>query len=634
MFAIRIPIESPKERLRHGVQVDDGVCGLLIRNGTVEAELSPGYNEMTTFLGRLFGGSKPSGTLEAIVVTTQPVDVLVDFGPRSGIRTRDSVPLEGAVMLTVEVGDLNTFRRSMFSYGVELVRDDELAKDVVARVGEVLRRHAGARSVEAIAGDLDARSVLEAELGKELPLLFQRSGLKLCGVKDVRFSGAELDRCQTQAEDLGSTERDNQWAVEKRRLTQTGELSRIQDESEFNERVAEISYAFGLNQKERDYLMALKDIHHQGELGVAAARAKGSVQLVETELELTRRRMKAESEREQDEYDLALADRLRKGNIALKRELDQVKADAQRRELDNQAAFVNSISSAPVHALLAVTDPEKGKLIVEAVRAMNPEPRVLMQPTDASGRMFIPRYASSFMDLAHRLVHGVGVVVVQLPGGKLKACGTAWIAKGHGVLVTNAHVAEPVLQAYEEARLSSCVMFPGGSLAISGIELHPRYQAGDRLQILPGYDVAVLQVQGSLPHEGLPVASRAKALSLMQAQPVAYLGYPGEGLAGGGVNLDRPKAMAKPGHITALTDWLLRDVPSENAQLVQHDIGVAGGASGSPLLNDEGEVVGIVSAGNMQVSVDAQTQAVVRSPSAAMVNFAQRIDVLTDWAGW
>jgi len=634
VFAIRIPIESPNERLRHGVQVDEGVVGLLLRNGIIEAQLNPGYNEMTTFLGRLFGGGKPAGTLEAIVVTTQAVDVLVDCGPSTGLYTRDRVALEGAVMLTVELDDLPSFQRTMVPYGTELVRDDDLGLSVVSRVGEVLRKHAGRLSLQELATDLDTRSTLEAALGQELPRLLQLSGLKFGGVKDARFSGGHLDRLRDQLEDLSTTEHDNTWSAEKRRLTLSGELTRIHDETEFNEKVAELTHRYCLTQKERDHLLTMREIDFKGQQEEATANTTGHVQVVKTTWEIKRKSLEAEWEREQDMKDLEMARQMREWQLQQKEQLEHQKAEARRRELEDKSRYINSISGASIHAVLSVTDPEQGRLIVESVRAMNPEPRVIMQPASVCGPAFAPRYAASFMDLAHRLVHGVGVVVTQMPGGKLKACGTAWIVKGRGVLVTNAHVAEPVLQAHEEAGLSSCVMFPGGTYVITGLEMHPRYQNGASDQILPGFDVAVLQVNGHLPHEGLPLATRAKAVSLKQLQPVAYLGYPGEGLAGGGVNLERPQAMAKPGHITALTDWLLRASRPEDTHLVQHDIGVAGGASGSPLLDESGEVVGIVSAGNMQVNVDTKTQAVVRSPSAAMVNFAQRVDVLSDWTGW
>src|SRR5687768_2691532 len=56
IFAMRIPIETPADRLRHGIQVDEGVRGALYRNGVFKEELGPGYHTMTSFWERLTGG--------------------------------------------------------------------------------------------------------------------------------------------------------------------------------------------------------------------------------------------------------------------------------------------------------------------------------------------------------------------------------------------------------------------------------------------------------------------------------------------------------------------------------------------------------------------------------------------------
>ena len=53
-------------------------------------------------------------------------------------------------------------------------------------------------------------------------------------------------------------------------------------------------------------------------------------------------------------------------------------------------------------------------------------------------------------------------------------------------------------------------------------------------------------------------------------------------------------------------------------------------ASGSPIFNANGEVVGILSAGNIIGQINLETGKPARAPSAVLVNFAQRIDVLRD----
>jgi hypothetical protein len=57
---------------------------------------------------------------------------------------------------------------------------------------------------------------------------------------------------------------------------------------------------------------------------------------------------------------------------------------------------------------------------------------------------------------------------------------------------------------------------------------------------------------------------------------------------------------------------------------IEHSLPSTGGASGSPIVNARGEVVAILSGGNIIPSEVCPQQ-----PNAAQVNFAQRIDVLT-----
>ncbi|MFZ4763330.1 MAG: hypothetical protein ACOYMN_00140 [Roseimicrobium sp.] len=63
-------------------------------------------------------------------------------------------------------------------------------------------------------------------------------------------------------------------------------------------------------------------------------------------------------------------------------------------------------------------------------------------------------------------------------------------------------------------------------------------------------------------------SATTERFSFRPLQAIAYLGYPAEGLIGGGVSLERPKAMAHAGHISALTNWLMRDASVADTRLV------------------------------------------------------------------
>jgi hypothetical protein len=111
---------------------------------------------------------------------------------------------------------------------------------------------------------------------------------------------------------------------------------------------------------------------------------------------------------------------------------------------------------------------------------------------------------------------------------------------------------------------------------------------------------------------------------------VAYLGFPMEGMNGGGVDPENPVANMQSGIITSTSDYWLSKVPFEQSLLLSHNLAAAGGSSGSPIFNARGEVVGVLSAGNINLQFDKESGLPTRTPSAVLINFAQRIDILRD----
>ena len=83
------------------------------------------------------------------------------------------------------------------------------------------------------------------------------------------------------------------------------------------------------------------------------------------------------------------------------------------------------------------------------------------------------------------------------------------------------------------------------------------------------------------------------------------------------------------GFISSLTDVFMCRTDPAHRLLIQHSVPVTGGASGSPLIDPSGKVIGIVNGGNTSVmkSEDSATGK-TRTPNAALINFAQRVDLL------
>jgi|AGTN01.1.fsa_nt_gi FHA domain. len=225
--------------------------------------------------------------------------------------------------------------------------------------------------------------------------------------------------------------------------------------------------------------------------------------------------------------------------------------------------------------------------------------------------------------------------------------GTAFVVD-HGVLVTSAHVAEQFADMGEGLTM---VVRAGGSpvrdIEVAKATLHPHYQlfedawhaygplaagaGGTSRPIVEagGYDVALLHV---VPEDAdalgppLPLAADADLRGMEPGNSVGYLGFPMESAALGGVNPDDPEAQLQIGRLTALTDFFLVKSDSGDRHLLQHSLPVQGGASGAPLLDQRGQVVGVVSGGNL-VEINPQG---TRVPTGIGVNFAQRADLVRE----
>jgi hypothetical protein len=166
-----------------------------------------------------------------------------------------------------------------------------------------------------------------------------------------------------------------------------------------------------------------------------------------------------------------------------------------------------------------------------------------------------------------------------------------------------------------------------------GAKTHPRYNpAAEDPQDQIAYDVGILEVEQEAPVHFV-MAGGAELDRLMAGQRLAYLGFPVESLLGDNVNLAHPIASMQSGIVVAVSDFRYGDSGSAGNWLLRHNLPAAGGASGSPLFDPDGRVVGILSAGNIAGSLaqDSDGKArLVRTPSAALINFAQRVDLIQD----
>ena len=163
----------------------------------------------------------------------------------------------------------------------------------------------------------------------------------------------------------------------------------------------------------------------------------------------------------------------------------------------------------------------------------------------------------------------------------------------------------------------------GESLPVTGVQIHPRYKANGADFKNAEFDVAILTTSKNAPTY-FRLAGTDVLYNLAQGQKIAYLGFPMEGLLDdGALNIEKPEATFKSGTVNKITDFNnVHGDPKNNRSLV-HDIPTVGGASGSPIFLDNGEVVAVLWGGNHNFDENGR-----RTASAAQHNFAVRIDSL------
>ena len=250
------------------------------------------------------------------------------------------------------------------------------------------------------------------------------------------------------------------------------------------------------------------------------------------------------------------------------------------------------------------------------------------------------------------------VYMVLLDGiGARSPIGTAWVVdRKRGLLATCAHV------AHGSPAASLLVRSSGENpvdIKIRSVELHPGYERFQALRLryalpssvspghntgslIPADDVGLLEVaedaRSSLGPD-LPLASEQRCGDIAHGLQIASIGYPLEGISG---NYERPVARSQYGHVLAVSDFLLGRASSPNSCLLHVSLPVAGGASGSPVFDSSGSVIGVVSAGSFvfleqqirtgDQSAPHEETRTTRVPTG-IVNYAQRIDVLKEVLG-
>lgn len=258
--------------------------------------------------------------------------------------------------------------------------------------------------------------------------------------------------------------------------------------------------------------------------------------------------------------------------------------------------------------------------------------------------------AGDFTEVFAQVEPAVYVVIVRDANGSAtteRGFGTAWSVE-RGKLATNAHVA----RAFDELEPGQSLVArsssePPHDLRIAGIEVHPGYDRfqeqfarynpfhhteGSFLSVSPACDVALLEID-ERDHDAqaapIPLADDESLATLDNGAPVAYVGFPAEGISAGGTLLDRPTATSIPGTLSKQTDVFLgRAERPDDAIALTYYMQTAGGGSGSPVVDAAGHAIGLLAAIN--VAGVGQNGHKVARIAAGGTSYGPRVDVLRE----
>lgn len=242
--------------------------------------------------------------------------------------------------------------------------------------------------------------------------------------------------------------------------------------------------------------------------------------------------------------------------------------------------------------------------------------------------------------------------------GAADAVATAWTV-APGKVATNGHVAEIQAQLPEGRRLVLRNSRLGArELRVTNVALHPGYKRFPELvqlgriadpahnggmmsgEAMLACDVALMEVDeadAALLGAPLELADDRHIRELQAGMPLGFVGHPMEGFVHGGVSMLAPVPTAQQGIVTAVTGFLLEEAPAEEAMLVHFSMPAAGGASGSPVFDETGKVVAVLSAGNnyklppsLLAVMDPAEAAGVPRISIGGVNYGQSASMLRE----
>lgn len=632
-IAVRIPLQFPGEVLNQGVQVEQGTEGYLFINGVPEGgKLRGGYTEQRpdrSLLDRLFQIEGGDDRVEAVIVPSENFNVPVQVF--RGIGLREGGEIQASAELTLSVEDILKVR-SQLLIGRDSVTTADLENELLPHVSNALGNCVGNMSRESILEKRYDRAFFDGHIRQSLVNQLADKGLRYERLNDISVLGDFME------EEIAKETRE--------RLRREGleeQFQQLNDAQDLEQFRAKLQHEARLSDKQLQEIEMLFSLE-----------SKGKIRAKEKELEL------GEAEHSEDLKDIKIRRNLDRARDVSKftdeRMEEALRVKAKKGEIENALNHQREMNQANVRihlatsfsgldrdAILAASGKETRADLIKLTETENEALAAQIPPISKdfsfSGEPEGLKREPTKLELRRE---AVGILYAGVNADCLERLGTAW-AVSHDKIVTNAHVALHAM-GYIENGLRIWMKFAGAEvppIQVAGMKIHPEfdehlYKSDIGEHAIPGCDFAVGYLDGRSPSQ-LRCLTGGLLRTLRVGQSVSYLGFPSEGIPGQGSNTASPHPLYKTGYISALTDFSFADVGPSQAVLITHDLGVAGGSSGSPLMDDKGNVIGIVSAGTMHAIKSSDPQfdgeafdkiPTERVPSGALVNFAQRIDLL------
>lgn len=246
-FAVRVEMSTPKESLRHGIQVDEGTLALMFQDGRLKGTLAPGYHSTDSFLERLLGFN--SGTMaHVILLDTRSAEIDFDL---DRIRVAGNVPVNVRVRLMFRVADPGQFVVSVVRDRASFATEDLVAifhQDVSDAVQERLREV----KVEDLLVEPRGREMLEKNITDLLGPVAKQYGLQMEGVRLARFGGEAVEYLSGKLGDLSRSVCEHEVNRRLRDALRADKADAYRDERELEDVFESVNREYGLRSAERE----------------------------------------------------------------------------------------------------------------------------------------------------------------------------------------------------------------------------------------------------------------------------------------------------------------------------------------------------------------------------------------------